>query len=348
MNDLAQVRGSEVVGADSARIEIVEGLRGIAALSVAWYHFTNGHGLLQEGWLKSTGSHGWLGVEIFFVISGFIIPFSMHRGGFRFPGHVGTFLLKRIVRLDPPYLVAGALAMTLAYLSAALPGYAGQQPEFTVPQILLHLGYLNTFFGYPWLIPVFWSLAIEFQFYICTALAFPLLIHSSPFVRLAAFAAMGISGYLLPDPLFVFHYLGLFALGVATFWKFVGISSLRTYVPFAIAATLVTADAHGAPVAVVGLATAAAIAFVRMPHFGFFTFFGSVSYSLYLLHTIVGGRVVNLAVRYAESVNSTLTHFAILMAAMASSVVAAYLMYVAVEQPARKWASKFGYLQTKP
>ena len=103
-----------------SRIEVVELLRGVAALSVAWFHFTNGGGLLKSGWLKASGSYDWLGVEAFFVISGFIIPYSMYRGGFRFPRHFGAFLLKRIIRLDPPYLIAAMLSLSLWYVSAAL------------------------------------------------------------------------------------------------------------------------------------------------------------------------------------------------------------------------------------
>lgn len=193
------------------RIQIVESLRGLAALSVAWFHFTNGQGLLQDGWLKSTGSYGWLGVEVFFVISGFIIPYSMCRGAFQFPSHYGTFLLKRIVRLDPPYLVAAILALCLLYISAAMPGFRGPQPELSIPQVILHLGYLNTFFGYPWLIPVFWSLAIEFQFYICVAIVYPLLSNVSINVRILTLTAICASAYFVPSPALVFHYSGLFA-----------------------------------------------------------------------------------------------------------------------------------------
>src|SRR5262245_6522000 len=85
------------------RIPILDPLRGIAAGGVAWYHLTN---LLDlpEGWIKGSGAHGFLGVEIFFVISGFVIPYSMIRGGYRVRSDWGRFIAKRILRLDPPYL----------------------------------------------------------------------------------------------------------------------------------------------------------------------------------------------------------------------------------------------------
>jgi len=58
------------------RIDSVEILRGLAALAVAWVHLTSGY---KDQWVPATGSHGWLGVEIFFVISGFVIPFAIYR-----------------------------------------------------------------------------------------------------------------------------------------------------------------------------------------------------------------------------------------------------------------------------
>lgn len=98
-------------------------LRGVAALSVSWYHFTNGNSaFLPDGTLKTSGEYGWLGVEVFFVISGFIIPFTLARSGYRLADY-GTFLVKRVVRLDPPYLVAIALIIALGYLSWPRPAF---------------------------------------------------------------------------------------------------------------------------------------------------------------------------------------------------------------------------------
>ncbi|WP_081599255.1 acyltransferase family protein [Prochlorothrix hollandica] len=66
-----------------SQLEVINFLRGIAALSVAWFHFTNGNvDFLDPGLLKFSGKYGYLGVEIFFVISGFIIPYSLWRSQF--------------------------------------------------------------------------------------------------------------------------------------------------------------------------------------------------------------------------------------------------------------------------
>src|ERR1700751_2787177 len=89
---------------DSHRLETVDQLGGLAALAVGWYHFTNVRSFLPEGWLKQSGSFGWLGVEVFFVISGFILPWALYGADYRL-SHFPRFLAKQILRLAPPYLV---------------------------------------------------------------------------------------------------------------------------------------------------------------------------------------------------------------------------------------------------
>lgn len=55
------------------RNQVVDALRAVAALWVCLYHFTGGVGI---------GAFGYLGVTVFFVISGFIVPYSMLQGGY--------------------------------------------------------------------------------------------------------------------------------------------------------------------------------------------------------------------------------------------------------------------------
>src|SRR3954451_20161467 len=107
------------------RIPVLDMMRGIAAFAVCWYHMTHGNAaFLPSGLLRSSGDLGWLGVEVFFVISGFIIPFALARSGYRLRDY-RTFLLKRIVRLDPPYFVTIVTILVLNVLSTLTPGFRG-------------------------------------------------------------------------------------------------------------------------------------------------------------------------------------------------------------------------------
>src|SRR5215813_5081606 len=148
------------------RLRTLDCLRGIAALSVAWYHVTCGNPRFAvPEVIKASGAHGWLGVEVFFVISGFVIPYALYGARYRLRDY-GRFLLKRIVRLDPPYLVSLGMVAMLAYASAALPGFRGRPPSFTVPQLASHVGYATGLLGYEWVNIAYWSLALEFQYYL--------------------------------------------------------------------------------------------------------------------------------------------------------------------------------------
>lgn len=327
-----------------ARLEIVDFLRGIAALSVAWFHFTNGGGLLGAGWLKSSGTYGWLGVEVFFVISGFVIPYSMFQGGYVLRQHLAAFLAKRIVRLEPPYLIAIVLSLLLWYLSSMAPGFRGVGPDVSITQLLLHLGYLNSIFGLPWVNVVFWSLAIEFQYYLLIAIGFPAFIHKSPLVRVAALMVFCFSGLLFDNPVHVFHYAVLFGLGIVAFWKLVGIVSVRSYLLMTIAITSLGVITLGTSFALVGVASNLIIGFVRVSNCRPLAFLGAISYSLYLVHVPIGGRVINLGARFADSLTLQIS---VLIAAVAASLLSAYVMYVLIERPSARWSRSFAYAHWK-
>lgn len=325
------------------RLDSVDTLRGLAALAVCWYHMTNGYESTSP--VRRSGEFGWLGVEIFFVISGFILPHALMRGEYRALRHWKTFVWKRMVRLEPPYLVAVLLAFALWHLSARMPGFGGNQaPEILSAQVLLHFGYLNGIAGHEWLVPVFWTLAIELQFYLLIAIAFPLVASPSSGVRLVA-AAVFAGAFLATDsPLFVPRYLGLFLMGIAAFQY-----RCRRIGPYALVATLAAATwsvtaTHGVPAVIVSLGTALILTFdVSLGRHRVLASLGAISYSLYLVHIPVGGRVVNFGKRYLDSVPG---HLMLSAAAAFASIAAAYCLYRLVEKPAQAWAGRIGF--TRP
>ena len=320
-------------------------LRGFAAMSVAWYHFTNGNPkFLASGPLKASGTYGWLGVEIFFVISGFIIPLTLMRSGYRIADY-RKFLVKRIVRLDPPYIVVLVLIIALGYLSSAVPAFQGRPFHVSVPQVLLHLGYLNVFFGYAWLNPVFWTLAVELQYYLLIGLLVSWLASPNDRLRWGTMVLLVALAVLFPDDRFVFHWLALFLMGIATFQLHHGLASWRQYVVTLACLGAAAAPLYGAVIAAVGLATAAVIATVRLQPTNPLVSLGHLSYSLYLLHSPIGGRVVNFSLRH---VNSDAGKFVVVVAALVSSLVAAWLLYRAVERPAQGWSSAIRYSKGQP
>jgi peptidoglycan/LPS O-acetylase OafA/YrhL len=314
------------------RIATVEVLRGLAALAVACFHFTNANPVFPSaGWLRLSGAWGWLGVESFFVISGFVLPLAMYRGRYRIDD-AGWFLARRLIRLHPAYLVSLVVTVALWYVSS--PGDA--RPPGAV-QVLLHAVYLPAFFGYPWLNTVYWTLGIEVQFYLLLACSFPLLSHPAAPVRVAWLAAAATLSWLVTPEILVFRFLVVFAMGSVAFLLVVDLVGRKTGMVLLVLLAAATWEVHGWPAAVAATATATLIAWQVSMAWRPMVGIGALSYSLYLIHAPLGGRVVNLGARYAEGV---IAELAVVLVAMLVSLGAAFVLHVLVERPSLRLAAR--------
>jgi len=138
------------------RLVALDGLRGIAALSVLVFHYTFRSAQLfpRLGAPWAPGSWGYYGVALFFVISGFVIFLSLQGSSPR------RFVLSRAIRLYPIYWVAAIL--TFAVVTAVrLPGR-----QVTPLQALANLPLVEQLWGGAMIDPVYWTLAIEGVFYL--------------------------------------------------------------------------------------------------------------------------------------------------------------------------------------
>lgn len=169
-----------------SRLPFIDGLRGVAMLMVLAFHcwencFTLAP-LSATGWHKLLIlglRHGYLGVHLFLVISGFCLTYPLARGGTTgLRLDLRRFCLRRARRILPPYYVALAFFCLLCFLDPilrkALGRPAGSVSPLTAGQILSHLLMLHNL-SPAWVRSingVFWSLALEWQLY----MVFPLLI----------------------------------------------------------------------------------------------------------------------------------------------------------------------------
>lgn len=323
------------------RLESVEAMRGIAAFSVAFFHFTIGS-IRPEGMLQVLGSVGWLGVEVFFVISGFVIPMSMWERNYSLRKDVFRFVARRLVRLEPAYLLTVVGCIALWHVSAMMPGFKGTPPQISLEVIALHAGYLIAFFDQEWLNPVFWTLAIEFQFYIAISLVFPLLSSKNRLLRLSALIALvglshiGIGRNLLP------YWFGLFAAGILTWMTHARQLKPRGFIVLSVILFISNSYSLGVLIASVGLATSAVLLITNFPKMRPLAFLGTISYSLYLIHVPIGGRVINLMERLPES---DLRNYSAIFLAFMVSILAAYIIYRLVELPSQRLSQRIGYGQ---
>lgn len=348
----------EATGAQE-RIEGLDFLRGLASLAVCWFHLTSFTYGTPDGWfyglLRQSGVHGWLGVEVFFVISGFVIPYSLHRAGYRL-GNYPTFILKRVARLDPPYLVSIVVVLLLAFAHAFYSGrpFEVEGQPVSAAQVLLHLGYVNVFFGYEWLNPSFWTLAIEFQYYLLMGLLFPLVGSRRRAVRLAAFAAIGAAcllagGEMLagagqaPYSNFITRFVFLFLLGIITFQRRTRLIGVAEYGVLLLVATVGCLLTVGTLPTLAGVLAVVVIMFYRWKKSFVSDFFGKISYSLYLLHWPLGHLALSLLGLKFLKAEGDLARTFVILVSLGVCVASAYLLYVLAERPSQRWASRIKY-----
>ena len=98
---------------------LLDGLRGVAALAVLWYHVNEGFAFAEatngagDGIIRSF-NHGYLAVDFFFLLSGFVIAYAYDaRWGKGLT--IGSFFKRRLIRL-PPLLIAGAIIGAITFL----------------------------------------------------------------------------------------------------------------------------------------------------------------------------------------------------------------------------------------
>ena len=155
-------------------MQSIDALRGIAALGVVFYHAVwQGNNAVPNNlfrWpvklLQFVSSFGYIGVFLFFVISGFCIHLQWAKSRANLQPkslQFGSFWRRRFRRLYPPYIIAFALFMLMAALTTGI-----KFTHFFVYDVVMHLLMLhnldpNTCYS---INGVFWTLAIEEQLYL--------------------------------------------------------------------------------------------------------------------------------------------------------------------------------------
>lgn len=84
------------------RYELLDGLRGVAAVIVIWFHFFEG---FATSGVDQMMNHGYLAVDFFFVLSGFVIGYA-YDGRWKNGLSPGRFMLRRVIRLHPMVVFA--------------------------------------------------------------------------------------------------------------------------------------------------------------------------------------------------------------------------------------------------
>jgi len=153
---------------DRSRLAVLDGLRLCAALGVVGFHYTAFESAVRAAWgvpgpeafpgLNAVTSYGWLGVELFFLISGFVISMSC------WGRDVDAFFRSRVARLFPAYWAAVLLTFTVVTLFSTV------YHRVSLTDLLLNLTMMQAPLGAAAVDGVYWTLWVEACFYFLFAL----------------------------------------------------------------------------------------------------------------------------------------------------------------------------------
>ena len=331
------VRGSTDASSPDFRRRLrnlwIDTLRGVAAIWVVLFHL-NEVIPYEASMYRSFVRYGWLGVPIFFVISGYCIRLTVERST-----SAGAFLLRRLVRIWPPYVASLAVVVGVAVMRRLVSGY---NDVTVLPRGLV--AWTETLFLFtapatklPTINWVYWSLTLEVTFYIVVAVSRLREAFELSVVSVACVAAFSATLRRMPV-LFFLPWWPVFAIGIAVF----ELRTNQTALKWALLASSVSATAYvqGEIVATTAALTAAIIAvsetrFLSMRPPRSLVHIGRCSYSLYLLHVPIGVYVL-LRFRHGVLLASLPAHIMYDIAAVAGCVGVSLVFFKLVEVPAIK------------
>lgn len=327
------------------RVLALDALRLGAALMVVAYHLIGDKtGAWQQptenifGSAYTASTYGFLGVQLFFVISGFVICMSA------WGRSVGDFFVSRVVRLYPAYWLAVVLAAGVLVL--------GSGASTKIRDVLANLTMMQEFLGVRNLDQSYWTLAVEMIFYIFFAIV---VARGLTYRRVVAFCAIWTVVALIA-PKFGSPWLGTvvvaqhsayFVAGIALYlifrfgqnlllWSIVGLSWLIALVklPGLAMARGVSFPVSAAIVTLFFVVMAAvALGWFSWVTARWVTTAGALTYPLYLIHQTTGLAII-------ERTHAYVSPWVLIAGLTVGLLALAWLIHRLVERPVSTWMKR--------
>ncbi len=314
------------------RLLALDGLRGIAALTVVFYHYFHrynglyGHEDLYTGWT----ARGNKGVELFFIISGFVIFWSLKNAK-----NAIDFVVFRFARLYPMYWAALiATFVTVSYFG--LPGRRVSEDHFWGNFWMFHY-----FMDYKDVDGVYWTLRWELVFYFWMLVIYAAgLLNWIEYFLIACITVTLLSsqGVLkfedMTQHFFLLKYISFFAMGIC-FYKIFSkeYNFLTVFTLFYALAVTPWIFGWINFYIYVGITIIVFLAIkdkLKILESTVLVFFGSISYALYLMHQNIGYVLIRKGYEYELP---PLLSIALTLGIM---ILAAYMAHRLIEQPFSK------------
>lgn len=316
--------------------------RGMAAFGVVIVHYFT-HFTFDANWINTLVFHGQFGVFVFFVLSGYVIPLSLDRSNFSLRSF-DLYMLKRMLRIWIPYAIVTIVGVFLTLAPELKFRMTEPYTGYLIPYLLANLTYTADYFFEGYIYGPWYTLAIEVSFYILIGLLYPL-IRRYP-LSLYGLVALSILFWkfgveILPfhGTIHFYHSSVPFFVGILIYEYQQGRISIRFALPlFLILLVYGRYQISGLRMAYV-LATGIWIVWVNIPNHKIFSFLGNISFSIYLLHTLVidAASVVSIRILgtniFEESVLAVILLIPVLL-------LISYVFYLYIEYPAISWSRR--------
>jgi peptidoglycan/LPS O-acetylase OafA/YrhL len=325
-----------VIADDRGRYETLDAWRALAALAVVVFHCVNRPVTPSMGTWARVLLFGWAGVFVFFPISGYCILAALLRSE---NATLPQFLRRRWRRIVPPYWASLLVVIGVALAAAPFNHYSVGYLNIGTTKWLSVLTLTQVWVDSPAIInPVYWTLCYEEQFYLVMALT--LLAPANQRLRVLLAVTLIATAYCSPAWPGQFRAAGLFlgywlsfASGLAAF-VWLRLPQHRWWAVTVFGCATVTAiQTWDIAVLISGAAALIFIVLAPYDHALARTKVGAAlisvglfSYSLYLVHVPIGGRVVNGLLRLP------LPFLVPSAVAVGVSLVAGWCFHVAVER----------------
>ncbi len=322
----------------------IDVLRGLAALAVMLYHFSGGF-LSSNNWLTVANQYGYLGVDAFYVISGLVIPLSFSVKNYQVV-QFWSFFKKRFVRIEPAYWASIVLIIFKETTSSLVQDYRYfKMPNYTFEGIGGHFLHINDFFDLPWLQAVYWTLAIDWQFFIFVGLVFFWFNRPEWWARYPLYVVLIGSRWWfeVSEKEWLFYHVLLFAPGVVLFhfqkkyisrWECYGIL-LAVFYGILLKMGWSHLIATVLSVAVIEIFTGQWRVLTWLTEK--LAALGKISYSVYLTHIFSGWWVTSVLMNVAKTEGAKTISVGI---GIVVSIYFAQIFYNAVEKPTQDWARR--------
>jgi peptidoglycan/LPS O-acetylase OafA/YrhL len=349
------------ISTTGSRIKFIDGLRAIAVLLVVFFHFyfqqisEQGKYDVSPLFLQDIFRYGNMGVYIFFVISGFIISFVTF-GKVTNWSYIWKFILRRQIRLDPPFWLTVVMGVVIAVVSVKVLNNNVHVPDAldVVTNVTYTFDILNRYD----IIRVGWTLCLEIQFYLVYILISFLLQKWNVSIKIeAGFLYLLFLGSLLTlivfgsrSSAFIVNYWYVFFMGVAVTMTVKKRLDTKMYFLFLVTplSLLFLFPSLGVAQVLFGSITSLSIFLAfrlkkldQWLSWRIIQFFGTISYSLYLTHCLIGNKVIRyLKNRMNWTPDNFLSTLLVLFTAFAISCIFAWIFYSIVERRSVQWSKK--------